>query len=666
MMKEVNKGTGKSKRENFSGLLNHSFDIYLILALFMFNLNLYSKEKPESKTSFNQSINHTPIKMFGQGDKLKIEVSVKEQVEWLRFFYRVEGVEHFQVRKMEKSKDDFYIYIFDTSLLVTAKFNYYLMAKLKEKVLYLPQQAPEKYFEVKGEISEPKKKKSKFPVSIKVNGSLTGRITGESELEEQKNFLADGNINISKLTNKDDLQINLSLNSTSTNHPLEGNDNFDLSNLTLSIKMKNHFMKLGDISFISSSQFSIYGLGRRGVEYQFDNKKFLFHVFDISSQQQLGWEGLIPKANLSLMGGVLGYSFFDQKFTLKLIYVTGKDDPSEASNVGSSFLESREGNVWALVPELNLFNNKLKITGEFAQSNHDKNLQDEEGPEKDQAWRIGGIFTSKIITLRANYKLIGKNFNPIGFQYFINDREGYDITLGINLKKIHFNLSYLDEQNNVENDPSNWASNNKNGGANLTWSLFKWISLNLGYRKNIMETFGGENQRTLFGDYSSDDYSLGLNFVLGTSKHLNLSVSRSDLKSETTSDYDRNAWSINLGGSLKFGKNFSFCPSLSYSISKNDMSGTETETYNVFLSAEVAIIPRVLSISTSSSYFKMMAESGDLDNINVSLCLNVYLGWIKKQLANAVISLKGYLKQIESENYSYKYESLWLQFSFNF
>lgn len=636
------------------------------MALLVLHLSSFPKEKPEAETPNVQSINHIPIKKFIQGTKLKIEVSATGQVQWLRLFYRVEGVDHFQARKIDQSQVGLFTYILDTSLLVTARFDYYIMANVNGKIVYLPHKAPGKYFEAKGEVSESKKKKSKLPVSIKVNGSLSGRITGESADQEQRSFLADGNISISQLTNKDDLKINLSLNSTSTNHPLDGNENFDLSNLTLSVKMKNHFAKIGDISFVSSSQFSINALGRRGIEYQFDNNRFLFHFFNINSQQQLGWEGLIPKTNLSLMGGILGYSFFNQKLTLKLIYITGKDDPSEASNVGTSLLDSRDGNVWAFVPELNLFKNKLKISGEFAQSIHDKNLEDEDGPDKDRAWRVGGVFISKTITLRANYKLIGKEFNPIGYSFFVNDRESYDINMGINLKKIHCNLFYLDEQNNVENDPSNWVSNIKNGGADLTMSLFKWASLNLGYRRNKMESFGLENLGTLFGDYSSDDYSLGLNVVLGTSKHITLSISCSDLKSKTASENDRDVWNMNLGGLLKFGKYISFCPSISYSISKNQTGGTETENYNFFLSAEMAIIPSVLSISTSSSYFKMMAESGDVDNLNVSICLNLYLGWIKKYLAYAVISLKGYLKEIESENYSKNYESLWLQFSFNF
>jgi len=649
------------------------FFIFLIIGFH--SSNLLAQEKLEGETSLNQIIIHTPIQKFNYGDELKITAKVKEEVEWMRFFYRAEGIEYFQVRNMEKLSDSSYLYIYDTSQLVTPNFEYYLSAKLKGKVIYYPEQAPEEFLKAIGETKKPlpeitekikpEKEKYELPLSINVDASIQQKISEEHVVEEEEATIADGNIMLSKFYKKGNRQINFDMNSAYTNHPLEGDDNFNLSNLALSLVERNHFLKIGDIS-LDTSKFTAYGLGRRGAEYQFNDQKFLFHLFDISSQQPKGWGELIPESDLSIYGGALGYSFFNQTLTTKAVYLTGKDDPMEGRNVSGSFLERRKGDVWALIEELKIFDDKLKITGEFAESKCD-NLQDEQGAKKDNAWDIGVNYSYGILSLGGNYKYIGKDFNSIGYQYFTNDRKGYDTSLGISFKKIGLNLTYTDEQDNVDDDPNCLTSYDKDGTVSLSWDLSPKTSLNLGYGQNKQETFTDKNKEILFQDSLIKDASLGLNFLLSHQTSLNLSIVDSQLSSKTDSSLDSSTLTGSLGGSFKPGKSLSLSPNLSYSTSRIKVSGKETKTYNSFLSGELDIIPKKLSISTSGSFTRTEApENTTINYTDISASLNWCLKGKILGLASEILSLRWDLEQTEGLSPSDKSERFMLQFNFSF
>ncbi|MFO7981701.1 MAG: hypothetical protein R6V00_12855 [Candidatus Aminicenantes bacterium] len=626
----------------------------------------------------DQIITHTPVKEFKQGEKLKVAVQTQKEIEWMMFFYRTEGWDQFQVRKMEKSSETSYSYLFDTSQLVFSRFDYYLSYKSNHEILTYPKKAPEETFQVSGKIKEEsslpsagkietEKKGFKLPEWLYINGSLQQEIWDkDGSMEGEQTFTADGNLNVSQSFQKENFQINLNMNTRSANHPLDGNQNFQLSRLKLSAKSQRHSLKIGDISLTGGSDYTVFGLGRRGAEYQFQNQKFLFHLFDISSQQQQGWEGLVPQSDLNLYGGMVGYRLFKQKLTLKAVYLSGKDNPAEGRNVAGLSLDKREGNTWALIEDLKIFDDKLKLFGEFAQSWHDDNLEDEEAGKRDAAWKIGGNLSHGIFELSATYKNIGKDFNPIGHQYFINDRKGYQTRLGISSKKINVNLSYLDERNNIEEDPDRLTSYSKLGSAYLSLVIFKWFSFNSSYQINQLKTYSRENKKGLFRDLSTNDYSLGFNFILSPSSVIDLSAIYSEIQSSSNPASDSAVLTTNLGGNIKLCKNLSFYPFLSYSLSRNEITNVETEIYNSFLSAELALIPSVISVSTSSSFNRTTTGSENIDSLNISSYLNFYMGSLIKQLANAVVCLRGDLRKVDNADHSEIYETVFLQFNFSF
>ena len=196
--------------------------------------------------------------------------------------------------------------------------------------------------------------------------------------------------------------------------------------MTVSVVHDRHSLKAGDVN-ITESEFTVQGLGRRGLEYAYSGAKASVHVFDINSQQPRGFDGFgIPRAALNIFGGAVGTKLLKDTVSLKAVYLSGKDDPTRGVNVSESYFNARgrKGSVFALVEETSLFQNKLTLGAEYARSDYDGDIGDQSGSRRDSAWRVGGTFQSGIVQAGAVYRSIGGAFNPIGFQYFCERPKG--------------------------------------------------------------------------------------------------------------------------------------------------------------------------------------------------------------------------------------------------
>jgi len=643
----------------------HRLPVWASVLFFQFSVLILHAGAGEDLLS-RQRVRHAPVLTFNPGQMITITVQADIPLEWLRIFYRSEGVDRFQVRNMARGDGGAYAYELDTALLVTPKFDYYLQAMAANQMFSFPSDAPESCYEARGETLGPEKTRHRFPFLVMVNGSVAGKVAGRTAETEDEWFLADGNIRIQNHARKGNLEIDLNMNSANSSHPLEGTQNFNVSNLTLAFQIKGHSLTIGDVSVTGDSQFTIQGVGRRGIAYQYENQRFSLHVFDIGSQQASGWKDLLPRSDLSLVGGIVATNFFNRALSLKLIYVTGRDDPAYAENVGTLLSQRRKGSVWALVPEVRLFGDKLQISGEFARSSHETDDGDDSGPGKSQAWRIDGAFSSGILRLHAGYRLVGDGFNPIGYQFFIDDRRVFDAGLGIHLKRIDFSLQVANERSNVEDDPSRAKYLNRNGGVNLNWNLFKGVSLTLGFRKNAIETMPVEGSSELEWSMLADEYSAGINLTFGSAANLIFSAVRSEIGSETEAAGDRQALGLNVGGSLRFGSNFSLFPSLSFMVSRDDASGMETELFSAYLCAQTAVIPRLLSFAVIGTLFRLTSDPAKTEKAELTASLDVYLGWMAKILAHSALSLKGKWAHSDNEDGHAQFGSIWLQLAFLF
>jgi hypothetical protein len=608
---------------------------------------------------------HTRVQEFVLGHVLKIAAQSPADTAWMRFYYRVEGFEGFQVRPMKKEADNSYVYSFDTSQLLTPKFEYYLAARLGDEIITYPRPAPENVLTVSGKEMPPAREKFKLPFSIMLNGSVQDRMGEPQATAGGAAATGDGNIRLLQSYQKPNMEISYDANFAYSSHPLSEGMDINLSNLVVALKTPHHSFQGGDI-FINHSPFTIFGLGRRGAAYQFQSPSFFFQVFDVSSQQTSTWGGLLPRASANLYGGAAGASAWDGGLSFKLVYIAGRDDPASATNVAGSSLTQRKGAVLSFIPEVQLFKRALKITAEYSRSICDPNLEDESGNDKDSAWRSEASLTLGKITLAGLYKRIGSRFFSIGQQYFVNDRQGYNLSLAVVGKKIQIAANFLQEGDNVARDPDRSLSLDWNGKALAYWMFLPWLNINLGYRRDSQKIYAGPDKTALVEERSTEDAFLGLGLAWGTSATLQYQAVWSRLRSDIDPLRNQEALIMNLGGTIRRGTTFSLSSNFGFSVFGRSLSHRDVQSFNAFLTGELALLPRSLTLTALGSFNRMRTGPENIDNLNATALFNINLGIISRHLESAIVSLGGEVRRMTSAYYSDKSEWLKVQFHFSF
>ena len=647
----------------------------------------------QSGSSFK--ILHTPPDDLNYPDSLEISVQTSEPVRVVKFFFLRPGMEDYQLRILRRDDDGHYRYHFDTSTLMRPELKYYFEVKKDGTRFYFPKNAPQKVIALKGIAKAPLPDKDmqppanlppqivikdKLPLDIHLDGSARYEIdthgNGQSPFNQDERFVIDGNVSVSKRYQKENLKIDFDSNVTYANRPFLDYHRVSLSNVLFSLHKDQHTIKVGDVT-INGSKFTLMGLGRRGAEYQFKGQSGYFQVFNINSQQKNGWVDFVPESKTNIYGGAFGLSHFDKRFSLKTVYLAGNDDPGEGDNVAGTALQQRKGRVFALIPEMSLFEHRLKLIGEYAFSKYDGNLSDDSGMESDNAWRIGGAYSHGPFLFEANYQHTGDEFDSIGNQnaiLFESDRQGYDLSLGLSLAKSLFTVSYLFEEDNVDDDRSRPTSEIKNVTTELLILPTDRLTLRLGYHTDEQEAHQDAGRGALMQNKDTDDYSFGLDYLLFPTSSIHFGVTHSRIESRTDLDAESSTFTTSLGGSFQFGDRLVFNPEVSYSETEFDMTDSTTKTYNAFLDAEYFILPRILSVSTVSSYTKTDADdltaSGGTSlhsaDINLAGNVNLYLGKFFPYLSRSVLSLKGGYVRSESDTETTDSRGVAVQFDWTF
>jgi len=626
------------------------------VVLWLFIILGFSPLASSKQESVDFPIRHTPLIKFKRGETLEIKVRADKRADWMRFHYRTQDLEDFQVRPMEISSGTDYVYAFDTSALSGLEFEYFIQTSVHGQPLVIPPGAPESTFRAADESSTPlpplpteiledERAVRKYKMPIDLNASVNTRLHQSPSDSEGSLARADGNLRIAWNFKKNRFGLGLDSNFIYSGEPPEGSDPIDLSNMMLSVYQGDHMLRVGDIN-IQESEFTVSGLGRRGVEYAYNSRRASIHLFDVSAQQPQGFSGFgVPKPSLSIYGAALGSRFWKDQLSFKVVYLSGKDDPRLGSNVGVSWLGmARQGRVLAFLPELNLFSNKLMVGGEYAESLYDGNLDDEEEESRGNAWRLSGRAILGKLNLSASFRRISRQFNPIGFSYFANDRKTYDANLGLNLGRISINSSYLESRDNVEDRPDLTTTKNRNASLNVNWMLSNPISFNFFLRYDSQNSSVREGEVFAPQDSQGLQLSGALNWSLGRTNSITLSLTNARQSSAQNPLLDNRNFTANMSGAFRFGNWLSLMPTLSYSGMNMPAHDERQKMFNSFLVAEVWFFPQILSASFSGSYSHTEADSLDVSrllNLGWNLNLNVrkWIPWI--QVDSLILSLRG-------------------------
>jgi hypothetical protein len=637
-------------------------------AILVFTLQAFGAFPRPGVGQGQSEIEHTAILSFSHGDKLKIEAVAKAGVDSMIFYFRHSGVTQWQARPMVKVNPAAFAFEFDTSVLPSNEMEYYLEAKRDGLKFTYPVSAPGQPVKASGTSPEPlpqvpenlptpQEEEKKFKLPLGANGSLQGRIYEQEPQPGVKSTTASGNFRVfhtGRIVGSTTLKMDS--NFSFTNTPIAGDKNVDLSNMIVGLTQGSHTLQAGDIS-LNESEYSVNGAGRRGVDYAFNNQKVYLHAFDISSQQPKGFKGFgLPKKEISVRGGAAGVSLFKNAVSVKAIYVSGKDNPFQGTNVGiSPYAAARQGRVVALTEETRLFRNRLNFKAEIARSTYDGDLSDEIKETSDNALTLAAGFSLGPLTIGTVYRYVGKDFNSVGLQSLANDKKGLEASLVFAKGILNIQGSYMLQQDNVKNDPSKYTTHADNGSVNCSLSFSPKLSMVLGYRRTGQRTTLDEAE-TGGQDSLTDEFTGTFNLNLGSAAGLNITATKSNLSSQANPTSDSSALGLNLGCFLKAGEILTLNPTFGVSQSLNKATNEKSLTYTSLLAGEVYFIRRLCSLAIAGSFNRAeLPTLGATNNLDLTSGLNFYLGRALK-FTELVLSAKSQYQLNESsgqrnENY---------------
>jgi hypothetical protein len=597
-------------------------------------------------------IEHTALASYRSGESLAVAARAPG-ARTMRIRFRFPGVTEFQVRKMDGSDSGAFSFALDSREVTGTSFEYYLEAERKDEAAFLPAGAPSKVFTVRSEGGAPPEVPSDLPAPtssagkvtwpVSLNGSAQAVLYEKDEASTPKDLPVAGNVRLAAEYRKGDTTVVFDSNFNYSNTPVAGEKNVDLSNMAVSVSRGGHALKAGDVN-VTESEFTVQGLGRRGLDYSYSGAKGSVRIFDINSQQPRGFDGFgIPKAALNIFGGAVGYKFLKDAVSVKAVYLTGKDDPTQGANVSEAYFNARgrKGSVFALVEETTLFQNKLTIGGEFARSDFDGDLSDGAGSRSDNAWRVGGTFRSGILQAGAVYRFIGGGFSPIGFQYFANDRRGLEANIGVSKGSFSLTGAFQSMKDNVEGEAERDTTKNMNGNLSLMWTASSKLSFNLGYTRGEQDTSRDGGSPLFPQDSVTDQLTGAVMVTLSPSVSLNLQLANASASSKSAPQGNNTGVNVNLGGAFRAGTVLSVSPTLGFATARNKFTGERQTSYNSFLAAEITVVPEWFTTSLQGGYTR--ADNGSFgvtETVNLSGLLSVQLKKLIK-IGTVALSIRG-------------------------
>jgi hypothetical protein len=616
-------------------------------------------------------------KVEKRSDSLVIKITTLKDRNDFYIYYRTGGMKNYQVRKMKAGKDGNVYYRLSTANLYGDTLEYFIvengsnvsysnsnpgtktMTPVFTVARFTDKESPEIYFQdpVEGAngAAAPGSRFT-FPVKIGASLSAAGQIHDGSEYPGEK-FDATGNVRLYRNIVKEKYQFDFDTNLAYAHHPLETESKVNLSDLKVQLRTGSHSITAGDL-FINSTEFTTSSLNRRGLHYEMEGKTLYLGSFFTNSQQKTGFEGFgIPPSDANIFGAAAGINV-GTILKVRGMFITGKDN-LDSKTVVSSEEAYREGNIYSVWGELNLFKNHLQLKGEYAHSNFGQGAGSGTiEKESDDAWRGEADFNYGVVTAHMDYKKVGEKFSSIANLFLQNDREGINGNIGLMIKSFSLNVRYKDEKTNINSEVQPML-HSKNMGTDFSWLVANHIQLggefsldNLDYDESTGLLIGSEDMDTI-------RYAATLGYIAG-SNGITFKLGKTESKT-FTSNIDG---SVSLN--LRLGKFLTLNPTLSYQSTENFADSSTSKIYNAYVNGELTLIPEFFSLSISSSWTKNDNTYSDTTTLSAGGNLNMYLSKLFKYKIQPTLSLRAKYEEMDNGSTNNSSVTLYLQADLSF
>lgn len=581
-------------------------------------------------------------------DSVVIKARTSKPDQSFVLYYRTEGLQKYQVRKMKRDEQGNIYYQLPTHNLYGKNLEYFIVEYRPDSQRsdsltpiftigeFTPEESPEIYFQEMPETSGATPQREPL---ARLNGSLSTAVRIHDSAEYPgESFTANGNLRVYKNVVDNENQFDFDANLTYMNQVSEAESNLDLSSLIVRFKKDDWKVEAGDLS-ISNTDFTTSFLNRRGFQYELSSQMLYVNSFYVNSQQKTHFEGFgIPPGSGSIFGAVLGLHK-DSFFKIRGLFMTGKDS-LDSKTVISTDEAYREGSMFSLWAELWLLKNHLQLRGEYAQSNFGTGPDSGSvAKEKDNAWRAGFNFNYGILSANADYKKVGSQFNSIANLFLQNDREGLDGNVMVNIKSFSVAVTYRDQKSYL-NSPVQPMLHSKNLTGLVNWLIANHLQLGAEYGIDNLDYDESTGLQTGGTDMDTVKYAGTVGYIAGSNS---ITVRLGKTESRTfTSNIDGS-----LALSLRFGQVLTFNPSFSYQSTENFTDSSTSKIYNVYLNSELSFIPELFSLSILGSYTKTDNTYSDSTSLLVNGNLNFYMAKLFNYKVQPSLSLKTSYQQNE-------------------
>jgi len=569
-------------------------------------------------------------------------------------FWKIRDADDYESLSFESSDGKTFSGRLEASVLASPGLTYYLAYQAGGQIHYLPEGAPVSLYTVATAVppgtaapapppfAPEEKPPAQGAFRLRLDGTLdTAAVKGDSDSSTGTMNSQNARLEYERRTGS--VEVTVGARAAYTNAPISGENNADLPDLNLTAKYGGHSLRMGDIS-ISESEFTIAAWGRRGLEYGLKTDVFEFRAFTQSSQVLRGFKGVgLPKNGAALFGGTAAFSP-SRGFILKAVIVFGEDDPTLGANIGvSSIYHKRKGRVFSFIGEKVFFDDSLRIQAEYAVSRYDGNLGDGEDPAAGRAFRLEGTFRRSIFDIRAGYRSIGKDFDSVGYLFFLNDRRGVFGTAGLTLGRFRIGGGFRKEETNVEGNPNLATAGLTSGQADITYA-FGSSSVRLGFTRESQEaSFSPHvwNPYPAFqGTLNKTGFAGGLDLGLKPWLRLSLAGERSRLACDRTPAMNGSLTTASLGLQFFLPEKLMVFPCFSYSRIESS-SGPATRALTAVLNGEVTLVRKWLTWNVTAVLSDMTPGTGDpVKSVWADTGINLNLRPIIS-LADIILSLRG-------------------------
>ncbi|MBI2882970.1 MAG: hypothetical protein HYY11_03525 [Candidatus Methylomirabilis oxyfera] len=387
-------------------------------------------------------------------------------------------------------------------------------------------------------------------------------------------------------------------------------NNFDLADFLLTLSKDPHKLQLGDVQVAESFLSTGFAFPRRGGLLSVELFGAELHLFQVRSDSIIGFDhGLgIGDPDRRVQGASIARDLLpDKALRMKVTYLDGENASPGAFNIGSAEGGQR-GDLLSVLASSSLFGQRLRGEGEAAFSRFDVNTADEFGRRGDSGVRVkvdGTLWET--LNLGAEYQRMGLNFQSIANPNFVRDREGITTSANTRWGPTQYTLGFSQAHDNVRDDPLLPRIRQRTYSAAWGLQVPDYPSLTLNYNRSeqasAREPAGFDRLDTV-----TDLFGAGLTYSQPTwSANLNGSYSLQDNRNGTVPP-DSTTWNATTGLSYRPTPRLNLAPSFGFTRSHDRLANVTASTYLPTVTANVALIPDLLTFDTQASFTRTVAD----------------------------------------------------------